>query len=85
MIGQPSGAAAPRFLCLACGSHQFGPQARKRDCASPEPRMRSAIAPAITTNDEVRGNFTPTKVRSLIRKLRKEVKTNAAKPEEEGQ
>jgi NADH:ubiquinone oxidoreductase subunit E len=43
------------------------------------------LAPAITTNDEVRGNFTPTKVRSLIRKLRKEVKTNAAKPEEEGQ
>jgi NADH:ubiquinone oxidoreductase subunit E len=37
------------------------------------------LAPAITTNDEVRGNFTPTKVRSLIRKLRKEAKAEAAK------
>lgn len=44
------------------------------------------LAPAITTNDEVRGNFTPTKVRSLIRRLRKAAKAEAAKTaEEEGQ
>jgi NADH-quinone oxidoreductase subunit E/NADP-reducing hydrogenase subunit HndA len=30
------------------------------------------LAPAIMSDDEVRGNLTPTKVRSLVRKLRKE-------------
>jgi NADH-quinone oxidoreductase subunit E/NADP-reducing hydrogenase subunit HndA len=40
------------------------------------------LAPAIMINDEVYGNLTPTKVRRLVRRLRKEAKAQASEQRE---